>query len=225
MIIFPFFYMCIFLLPLFYMVTKLSEEKESKAREGMKMMGLNDKSYFAAWFIFMLILITSINGIVVGLSQVVLFKISDLSVIFTLGFFYGMTIYGFSFMLVAFMPTKKLSANSASLIHFVLFGIGMGFRGTEISNQAKLILGLIPNCSLVFSLQNAYHRELVGSGVQWSNISESYCNFSIADGIMMLAIDVVIYAMVGYYCDQVAPRENGVPRSLDFPCRSKKSKI
>ena len=35
---FPFFLMCIYLLPLYYMVTKLSEEKESKAREGMKMM-------------------------------------------------------------------------------------------------------------------------------------------------------------------------------------------
>jgi hypothetical protein len=66
--IFPFFYMCIFMLPLFYMVTKLAEEKETKAREGMKMMGLNDKSYFAAWFIFMLILTSTINGIIVAIS-------------------------------------------------------------------------------------------------------------------------------------------------------------
>ena len=40
--IFPFFVMCIYLLPLYYMVTKLAEERESKAREGMKMMGLKD---------------------------------------------------------------------------------------------------------------------------------------------------------------------------------------
>ena len=40
--------MCIFLLPLFYMVSKLAEEKESKAREGMKMMGLNTKGLLVA---------------------------------------------------------------------------------------------------------------------------------------------------------------------------------
>lgn len=40
--------MCIFMLPLYYMITKLAEEKESKAREGMKMMGLNDKTYFVS---------------------------------------------------------------------------------------------------------------------------------------------------------------------------------
>ena len=60
-ITFPFFYMCIFMLPLYYMITKLAEEKESKAREGMKMMGLNDKTYFVAWFIFMLGLITLVK--------------------------------------------------------------------------------------------------------------------------------------------------------------------
>ena len=42
MLSFPFFFMCVFLLPLYYMVSRLAEEKESKAREGMKMMGLRD---------------------------------------------------------------------------------------------------------------------------------------------------------------------------------------
>ena len=43
---FPIFYICIFMLPLYYMVTKLAEEKESKIRESMKMMGLSDTSYY-----------------------------------------------------------------------------------------------------------------------------------------------------------------------------------
>jgi hypothetical protein len=222
--IFPFFFMCIFLLPLFYMVTKLSEEKESKAREGMKMMGLNDKSYFAAWFIFMLILNTSINGIIGFLSQYILFQASDLSIIFLIGFLYSMTLYGFSFILVAFLPTKKLSANFASMLHFILFFLGMAYRGNEVSPYVKLLISLIPNCALVFSLENAYHRELVGTGVQWSSITDSYNNFSIATGLMVLAFDIVLYSLLGYYCDQVAPREFGVPRSLTFPCRSKKTK-
>jgi hypothetical protein len=60
---FPFFFMSVFLLPLYYMVTKLAEEKESRGREGMKMMGLNDKSYFTAWAIFMILLITIMSSI------------------------------------------------------------------------------------------------------------------------------------------------------------------
>lgn len=41
-LVFPLYFMFTFLLPLFYMISKLGEEKESKSREGMKMMGLND---------------------------------------------------------------------------------------------------------------------------------------------------------------------------------------
>ena len=40
------------MLPLYYLVTKLAEEKESKIRESMKMMGLSDRSYYKAWFLF-----------------------------------------------------------------------------------------------------------------------------------------------------------------------------
>jgi len=58
--------MCVFLLPLYYMVTRLSEEKESKAREGMKMMGLRDNSYYFAWAILLGFLITLMSVLLVG---------------------------------------------------------------------------------------------------------------------------------------------------------------
>jgi hypothetical protein len=54
--VFPIFFICVYLLPLYYMVTRLSEEKESKAREGMKMMGLRDRSYYISWFTMNLLL-------------------------------------------------------------------------------------------------------------------------------------------------------------------------
>lgn len=48
---FPFFFMFIYLIPFYYLTTKIASEKESKAREGMKMMGLNDSTYFLSWYI------------------------------------------------------------------------------------------------------------------------------------------------------------------------------
>jgi len=64
-LIFPFFVMCVFLLPLYYMVTKLAEEKESRAREGMIMMGLRQETYFLAWFIFLLGIVITMSGLLV----------------------------------------------------------------------------------------------------------------------------------------------------------------
>jgi hypothetical protein len=43
--------MIIYLIPFYYLTSKIASEKESKAREGMKMMGLRDEVYFLSWFI------------------------------------------------------------------------------------------------------------------------------------------------------------------------------
>lgn len=64
--------MCIFLLPLYYLVTRLGEEKESKAREGMKMMGLTDGTYYAGWFLF--------NACIVGYSSLLISSTLQLEV-------------------------------------------------------------------------------------------------------------------------------------------------
>ena len=64
-VIFPFFVMCVYLLPLYYMVTKLAEEKESRGREGMIMMGLKNETYFIAWFIFLLCIVSIMSVILV----------------------------------------------------------------------------------------------------------------------------------------------------------------
>jgi ATP-binding cassette subfamily A (ABC1) protein 3 len=68
---FPFFFIFTFLIPLYYIVSKLAEEKESKAREGMKMMGLNDFTYYISWFIFytfIILVMSIIMVLIIGLT-------------------------------------------------------------------------------------------------------------------------------------------------------------
>jgi hypothetical protein len=54
--------MIIFIIPFFYITSKIASEKESKAKEGMKMMGMRDSTYYLAWFIFFMVIafVTSI---------------------------------------------------------------------------------------------------------------------------------------------------------------------
>ena len=65
--------MCIYLLPLYYTVTKVAEEKESRGREGMKMMGLKDETYFVAWFIFLGMIIVGMTTLLVMTASLQVF--------------------------------------------------------------------------------------------------------------------------------------------------------
>jgi hypothetical protein len=49
------------------MVTRLAEEKESKAREGMKMMGLKDSTYYLGWFILNALIVFWMSGLIVSI--------------------------------------------------------------------------------------------------------------------------------------------------------------
>jgi hypothetical protein len=63
---YPFFLMIIFKIPFFYITSKIASEKESKSKEGMKMMGLKDSTYYLAWFI-LFFLISSVTSLIVSL--------------------------------------------------------------------------------------------------------------------------------------------------------------
>lgn len=102
---FPFFFMFTFLIPLYYIVSKLAEEKESKSREGMKMMGLKDSSYFLSWFVFFVFIVLFMSGVITGMVSINVFPNSNKLFVFLLSFFYGMSIFGFSLVIVALLPT------------------------------------------------------------------------------------------------------------------------
>lgn len=102
---FPFFFMFTFLIPLYYIVSKLAEEKESKAREGMKMMGLKDTSYFLSWLAFYGVIVIFMSAIITAMLSINVFFNSNKFLIFLLAFFYGMSLFGFSLVIVAILPT------------------------------------------------------------------------------------------------------------------------
>jgi ATP-binding cassette subfamily A (ABC1) protein 3 len=147
------------------MITKLAEEKESKAREGMKMMGLNDKTYFVSWFIFMFGLICIVSVSTIISARFVVFRDSNPLLIFALSILYGMNLFGFSFTIVAFLPSKKSAATFATLIHILTFFVAFIFKGDAINNNIKMVLSLIPNCALSFTVSHLFHSEHQGTGL------------------------------------------------------------
>lgn len=116
-----------FLIPLYYMVSKLAEEKESKSREGMKMMGLKDGPYYMSWMVFYLIICGFMCAIILGISSINTFTKSSKLLVFTMVMLYGLSLYGFSVVVVAILPNVRASATAASLFHvltyFIVFAV------------------------------------------------------------------------------------------------------
>lgn len=56
--------------------------------------------------------------------------------------------------------------------------------------------------------------------MQWSNVNLPASvddNFTMANVILMLLLDTVIYALITWYIEAVCPGEYGIPRPFYFP--------
>ena len=165
------------------------------------MMGLQDPTYFVAWFIFMLGIIGVMSGLLVSTASLSVFSKSDITLIFTLSVLYGMTLYGFAFIVVSIFPSKKASATAASLVHLMSYYFAFMYKGYGSTQLQKLVVSIIPNCALAFAVDHLFHCELDGSGLDWNFAAMEYENYTFFNGIAMLAFDVVLYACIGYYLD------------------------
>ena len=149
---FPFFFMFTFLIPLYYLVSKLAEEKESKSREGMKMMGLKDSSYFLSWWVFFLIIIIVMSTVLSGMVSINVFKKSSKILIWFMAFFYGLSLFGFSLVIVSILPTVRSSATAATLIHVISYFMVFALRDPDIPAQLKIIMSIFPNVGMSFCI-------------------------------------------------------------------------
>jgi hypothetical protein len=167
---FPFFVMFTFLIPLYYMVSKLAEEKEGKSREGMKMMGLKDSSYFLSWFVFHLILMIIMAALITSMCSINLFPNSNKLLIFLHMFFFGLSLFGFSLVVVSILPTARSSATAATLIHLISYFLMFALKDPAAPQGLKLSLSIFPNVAMALGLYNLYDFEANQNGLQFDNI-------------------------------------------------------
>jgi hypothetical protein len=154
-----------FLIPLYYMVSKLAEEKEGKSREGMKMMGLKDSSYFLSWWVFHVILMILMAAIITGMCSINLFPNSNKLLIFLHMFFFGLSLFGFSLVVVSILPTVRSSATAATLIHLISYFLMFALRDPDSPAGLKVSLSLFPNVAMSFGLYNLYDFEANQNGL------------------------------------------------------------
>lgn len=95
----PFFMLLMYILPVYRLISNIVAEKESKARESMKMMGLTDSSYWLSWFSYYFLVVTIISVLCVIILSPTVFTNSDKGIIFLYFWVYGLSLFGFCLLL------------------------------------------------------------------------------------------------------------------------------
>lgn len=142
---FPFFFMIIYLIPFYYVTSKVAAEKESKSREGMKMMGLNDSTYFLSWFIVFFVISFMTSGFITIVCAIHIFKYVNMAMFFFFCMLYSLTLFGWAFTIVAFLPTKRTSGIAATLFHVISYYLVFIIQDPSTPSGLQYGLSIFPN--------------------------------------------------------------------------------
>lgn len=110
-------------LPLIVVFLRMSSsiltEKENKIREGMKIMGMQDSSFYLSWISWYMIIYTIISILVTLILIGSVYKNSNFLLIFVWHWLFSMTLIAQSLFITAFFTNAKLG-NIVSMVFFLV---------------------------------------------------------------------------------------------------------
>ena len=211
----PFFIVIAYMGHLCIYVYRMVLEKESKAKEGMKIMGLTDGIYFSSYFIIY-VFISIFDSIVNSMIFIKIFETVPFIVFFFLFFLFSLNVFALAFFFQSFINKAKESLIISMLIYFIMFFISLLVTNDNASYGMKVTLSIFPPVTIYIGIILLGKFESHFRTFKFGDIFHVYTNYSIIIMFIMLIFDILIYLFLGYYFQNVLPKDYGVRKPWYF---------
>lgn len=211
--VFPIMIVVVYALPMVYIIQRAVEEKASKTRESMRMMGMRDLPYWLSWFTMFTGQITVISAILTLGSVFTLLSGSNFIIVFLIFFLYGLSIFGFTVLVISFFDTIKTATVAGMCLNLLIYYFRYALpAGTPLI--VRIITSIFPSLNLYNMQASLWQNQFIG-GVGFSNITDIYNTYSIALFLAMSLINILFWTLVGFYVSAIVPTEFGTRK---HPC-------
>uniref|UniRef100_A0A8C5JNS6 ATP-binding cassette sub-family A member 2 n=1 Tax=Junco hyemalis TaxID=40217 RepID=A0A8C5JNS6_JUNHY len=216
------------------MIQHIVTEKEHRLKEVMKMMGLNNAVHWVAWFITGFVQLSiSVTALTAILKYGKVLMHSDVLIIWLFLAIYAVATIMFCFLVSVLYSKAKLASACGGIIYFLSYvpymyvAIREEVAHDKITAFEKCIASLMSTTA--FGLGSKYFAlyEVAGVGIQWHTFSQSPVegdDFNLLLSMMMLVVDAMVYGVLTWYIEAVAPQTLqeplcmfGLPRPWYFP--------
>lgn len=204
-----FFMFLMFIVPVYRLAYRIVNEKETRARESMKMMGLTDTSYWLSWLAYYACVVFGISLI----STFILASLakSDSLLVFLLFFIFGLSLFGYAVIIQSLFNKASTAAGVTATVYFVSSFFDGLVNQPSSSHFAKTMASLLPPVAvnrIVYVLAVAENAD----GLTWTSAFQEYQNYVIAEGLLMMVLSFVLLTAFGLYLDNVIQSTYGTAK-------------
>ncbi|XP_050538080.1 phospholipid-transporting ATPase ABCA1-like [Daktulosphaira vitifoliae] len=205
----------------------IAAEKESKMKEAMMLMGLDNWLHAMAWYlksfiIWIIPLLILVFFITFEWPTGAVFQYSDPFVLMAILTLYVTSGISYCFLIATLFKKANTAATVGGVLWFGSYAPFMIFQPkySSMTNREILVSTLLPNTALGYIFQSLIMFEGIGKGLTWDNISITVSpddKLSIADIMCMLALDTVMFLVVAIYLETAFPKNCGFRPPWYFP--------
>ncbi|KAF1328207.1 Atp-binding protein, partial [Globisporangium splendens] len=195
----------VFVLSYLYAISRvlvvLIQEKETRSREYMKILGVQDGSIILSWCVTYIIIFL-IGSIIQALaSSGGLSASSDGGIIFLFFFLFSMSVLSFGFLISTLFSRARTGAFAGMILFFFMYFVSSGFSDSA-SIGSKAGGCLLAPVALSFGAEALATMESTGVGMNFGNASTVNDTFSFNIALWMLFIDTILYTLLGLYFER-----------------------
>ena len=213
----PFFIVIAYMCPLCLYVLRMVREKETKAKEGMKIMGMSESTYFLSYFIQFFItniFYTVCNSIIMKL----IFTHVGFEFLFFTFLLWGLNVFALAFFFQSFIDRTRVALILSLLIYFVMYFFSMAVMDDQAAKGLKIVLSIFPSIGLELGIIVYGYFEGHFQDFKWKHFTKTYQNYAIVWMIVMFLIDFFLYLFLGYYLQNIVSHEFGIAKPFYFLC-------
>lgn len=211
----PFILVVIYMIPLIVFTYRMVKDKETRVKEGMKIMGMKDGSFFWSYFFQFLILNTIVAIFGTFILNSALGNISP-GIRFVFLFLYGTSVYALSYLIQSIVDKATISIILSIMVYYIFFFVSPAVSNDTSSNTSKMFASLLSPTALQLGFLSMAQFELSKMGLKGANINYRYNEYSVADMLIMFIIDILLYFLIGFYLENVLPHQYGTSKKPWF---------
>ena len=205
--------------PLSLYVYRMVGDKETKIKESMKIMGLEEGQYFLSYFIQYTVINIFTSLINAGLFSCFLDCIPYYYLFVTL-LLWSLNVFALIYFFQSFIDKTKIALVLSLVIYFMMYCVSLACMFEGGSMVWKIVLSLFPqvclnNGILLFSKFQYHFRTFKDR-----EFLDIYTTFSVGIMFLMFVVDFFLFLFLGFYLNNVLPHDFGIRKPFYFICTS-----
>uniref|UniRef100_A0A8D2D2U3 ATP binding cassette subfamily A member 13 n=1 Tax=Sciurus vulgaris TaxID=55149 RepID=A0A8D2D2U3_SCIVU len=219
---FPLIMMLTWMVSVASMVRKLVYEREIQIEEYLRMMGVHPTTYFLAWFLENVAMLTlSSVALAIILKTSGIFTYSNAFIIFLFLLDFGVSVVMLSYFLSAFFSQANTAALCTSLAYMISFlpYIVLLVLHNQLSFVIQTFLCLLSTTAFGQGVFFITFLEGQEAGIQWNNMYQAPEPGGMTFGWVcwMILFDSSLYFLCGWYFSNLIPGTFGLKKPWYFP--------